>query len=92
MFDTIKTIIKHCATGIDGVTYDVARIGGMIGVFAQIMLSSVQLWAHHVFDPSGFGIGIGAIIGGAGAAVGLKSKTEPGQPRAPSSPPFNGPG
>jgi len=88
----LKTIIKHCATGIDGVTYDVARIGGMIGIFAHVTLAAVQLWLHHIFDPSGFGVGLGAIIGGAGAAVGLKAKTEPPAPASTFIPPQGGPG
>lgn len=79
MIDFIKRIIKDCATGIDGVTFDVARIGGMLALVAHAGLTGVHLALHGAFDPLAFGTGAGAIIAAAGAAVGMKAHTEPGQ-------------
>ena len=88
----ITTIIKHCATGIDGETYDVARIGGMFGLLALIIYTGFQLVAHHVFDPMSFGAGTGAILTGTGAGVGMKAKTEPSPAGGDFKPPVQGAG
>jgi len=77
--ELIKTILKHCATGLDGMTYDVARVGGMFALLAHAIATGAHLALHGVFEPLAFGTGAGAIIAAAGAAVAVKAKTEPGQ-------------
>ena len=73
-------IIKDCLTGIDGETYDPARVGGMAGLVTYLSLSVVAvIWKGQPFDPQSFGIGIAGVLAGFGAAVRLKSHTEPGQ-------------
>lgn len=75
----IQKLIKHCLTGIDGETYDVARVLLFFGGIAFILYSGYVVWSNHAFDFQSYGIGLGGIIGGGGAGIGLKSKTEPAE-------------
>lgn len=77
MMRTARTVVKHCATGIDGETYDVMRIGLMLGIIALIVFTGYHLLVNKQFDPSGLGISLGSLLGGSGAGIGLKAKTEP---------------
>ena len=84
MFAELQRMIKDCLTGIDGKTYDPARVVGYgasaLGV-ATFLFNSVSSVIHtHTFDAQGFGIGFGALMGGisaVGAGVRWKSGTEP---------------
>lgn len=86
-WQTIKVVTQHCATGIDGRTYDPARVIGY-GSAVLVVLSFVFCQVYNVvinkiaFDASAAGIGAGAIlaaVAAVGAGVAAKSKTEPGQ-------------
>ena len=55
------------------------RLLWILGVFAFIGLSVYALYRGGTFDPLNWGTGYGAILGGGGAGIGLKSKTEPEQ-------------
>jgi hypothetical protein len=70
-------LIRHCLTGKDNQTWDIARV-----LFALIGISFVALAIHAVmhgasFDPQTYGVGAGSILGGGGAGIGMKAKTEP---------------
>ena len=73
----MKNIIKDCATCRDGETYDVARVILLVGSVALIAFTGISVWKSGAFDPSNFGIGLGSLLGGAGAGIGLKARTEP---------------
>ena len=74
----LSTVLKHCATGLDGVTFDFVRVGGMLAIVGHIGVTIAHFVVHGIFEPTAFGIGAGAILSAAGAGVGLKAKTEPG--------------
>lgn len=85
MWGTLKRILKDCATGIDGRTYDPARVAGygtaLLGVCAFVFNSVWTTLHGAAFDPAGFGTGFGLILGGVaaiGGGVALKAHTEPG--------------
>jgi hypothetical protein len=72
------SILNDCLTGIDGVTYDPARVYGLFCVLTYLGLAIYSVaWKGAPFDYQGFGIGFGAVLAGFGASVSLKSKTEP---------------
>lgn len=77
MWDTIKHILHHIFTGIDGESYDLGRI-----LWAKISLVYCGLSIYDVinvahFDPQQWAIGAGAILAGGGGSLALKAKTEP---------------
>lgn len=73
---TIK-IVNDCLTGIDGETYDPARV--YLSVAVLVFLAATVIDALHgiKFEAQSFGIGFGALLAGGGLGVSLKSHTEP---------------
>lgn len=76
-FNLLKIIIKHCATGIDGETYDVIRILFIISVIVGIGLEIYSVISKAKFDIQAYGLGIGSLLVTCGAGIGFKAKTEP---------------
>lgn len=72
-----QAVIQDLVTGKDGVSYDVGRVLWIIGVLAFIALSVYGMYRGGAFDALNWGTGYGAILGGGGAGIGMKSKTEP---------------
>jgi hypothetical protein len=74
-------IVKMCrdsATGIDGATFDPARVLWIVGVITFLVLSVHTTYTlGKAFDYQSFGIGLGAVLAGGGFAVNVKASTEP---------------
>lgn len=77
-------VLRDLFTGIDGQTLDPARVigyGSAIAGMAVFLFNSVWSVMHAgTFDAQGYGIGLGAVLGGVmavGAGVGFKAHTEP---------------
>lgn len=70
--------IKNLMTGKDNETYDFIRVAAILGVIQGLGLTlyTVVCQQQH-FNLEQFGVGLGAMLGGAGAGIGLKSNTEP---------------
>jgi hypothetical protein len=84
MFDTLKTVIKHCATEKDGETFCPARIIGYGTAFSTVstfVFNSIWAIVHGaVWDPQAFGLGAGAVslaVVAAATGAAIKAKTEP---------------
>lgn len=76
----VSKIIKDCATGIDGVTYDPARLYGLLAVLVFFVLALVAVVGKdQPWDAQAYGIGFGTLLAGFGLGVGLKARTEPEQ-------------
>lgn len=73
----IASFIKNLATGIDGETYDPARVLWIVVCIGFVALAAFSVLHGNPFNPQDYGVGGGAILGGGGAGVGLKAKTEP---------------
>jgi hypothetical protein len=73
----MNQIFKDCLTGKDGESYDIGRVLWIVGVFTFIGLSFYAVMRSGTFDPLNWGAGYGALLGGGGAGVALKAKTEP---------------
>jgi hypothetical protein len=74
----ITITIKHILTGIDGESYDVARVMGVAGVlFFMGMTCWNVMYKGMPFDYVNWGIGFGSVMGSMGIAIKLKEKTEP---------------
>lgn len=68
---------KDILTGIDGESFDIARVSGAVAVVAQCALAGVHLYISHTFDAMSFGTGAAAIIAATGASIKMKQDTEP---------------
>lgn len=77
MIGVIKQVIHDCATGIDGVTYDPARIYGGLAVIVYLANSIYAVSKGQPWGAVDFGTGFGLLMTGIGAAIALKSNTEP---------------
>ncbi|MCX5863623.1 MAG: hypothetical protein NTW42_00895 [Deltaproteobacteria bacterium] len=85
MWAAIKKLAHDCCTGIDGTTYDPARVVGYGSAAMLVSTFAFALVVHAIngqFDAQASGIGAAALLGGVaavGGGVALKSKTEPAQ-------------
>ena len=73
----LKALIKDILTAKDGESYDIGRVLWIIGALSFIGLSIYDIYRGNPFNPLNWGTGFGGIMGGGGAAIGLKSRTEP---------------
>lgn len=73
----MQSFFKDILTGIDGESFDVGRVLWIMGVVAFVVLSFYAMYRGGAFDPLNWGTGYGAILGGGGAGIGFKAKTEP---------------
>lgn len=74
---TFKKILFDCFTGRDNETFDIGRILWALSVIIFLALAVWDVPMTHDFNPLDFGGGLGAVLAAGGAAIGLKSKTEP---------------
>jgi hypothetical protein len=79
MFSLIKKVIHDCLTGVDGVTYDPARVYGGMAVNVFLLNSMYAIYRGQPWGAVDFGTGFGLLMAGFGAAVAMKSQTEPTQ-------------
>ncbi|WP_020476604.1 hypothetical protein [Zavarzinella formosa] len=73
----LTKVLKDCVTGINGDDYDVGRVLWLAFGLGFLLFTAYGVWHDVHFDLSSFGINAGAILGGGGAGIGMKSKTEP---------------
>lgn len=70
--------LRDMLTGKDNVTHDFMRFIGMLGGLTALGLQIYAVVARgQAFDMQAFGIGMGSLAAGVGAALGLKKDTEP---------------
>jgi len=69
--------IKHCLTGKDNETFDLARVLWAMGALAFIAFVGWNVYRTGAFDAQNFGTGFGLIMGSGGGSVWAKAKTEP---------------
>ncbi len=70
--------LKDILTGIDGESYDIGKVGWLLGFLTFLGLVFYKVaWKGDPFDTQAFGIAFGLMITALGAALNLKAKTEP---------------
>ncbi len=70
-------------TGKDNLTFDAARVVGVVGAVAYITFWCIQVWHVRRFEPAdadAYGKGLGIVLLAMAGAVMLKKSTEP-EPR-----------
>lgn len=73
-------VVNDMLTGKDNLTFDAARVVGVIGAFAYIAFWCVQVWHMRRFEPAdadAYGKGLGMVLLAMAGAVLLKKSTEP---------------
>ena len=68
--------IKQIITEPDNATVCPVRIAAIVGIIQYLGLTMAHYMQHAMFDAQSFAIGFAAIIGGVGAALGLKKDTQ----------------
>ena len=72
--------LSDTLTGKDNLTYDAARVVGVIGAFAYVAFWSVQVWCSAAFTPmdaKSYGEGLGMVLFAMAGAIKLKASEEP---------------
>jgi hypothetical protein len=75
--------ISDILTGKDNLTYDAARVVGVLGAFAYIVFWSVQVALTRRFGPGdadAYGRGLGVVMLAMAGACAIKKNTEPDPP------------
>ena len=68
----IKEIVWQAITEPNNQTACPIRILGVIGVLQYLAITATHYIQHAVFETQGFAVGFAAILGGVGAALGMK--------------------
>jgi hypothetical protein len=70
-------IVKDCLTGIDGESFDIARVSWFLTTF---IITAGEIWNAYKgrhFDTEAFATGIAVMAAAHGAAIFAKKDTEP---------------
>ena len=68
--------ISNVLTETDNKTFCPIRIIATIGCVQYLGLTLAHYIQHTVWDPQAFAIGLGALVGGTGVALGLKKDSQ----------------
>ena len=67
--------LQNLLTETDNQTFCPVRILALLGALQYLGLTFAHYIQHQVFDPQGYAVGFGALLGGIGVALGLKKDT-----------------
>jgi hypothetical protein len=63
---------KQILTEPDNKTFCPVRSLALLGSLQYLVLCAMNYFQHAVFDPQGYAVGFGALLGGVGVALKLK--------------------
>jgi hypothetical protein len=72
-------LLNDLLTGKDNQTHDIGRYLWAAGVLVYLGLSIFAIIKGQPWNPTEYGIGLGAVLAGGGAGIALKVKTEPNE-------------
>lgn len=73
----MNQVIQNILTGIDGQTYALVKVLGLVVVLVFMALEIAAFATGKPFDAQAYGIGAGTAIAAMGAAIKLSEKSEP---------------
>lgn len=79
----VRDVCKDMFTGIDGISTDIGRVGGFIGLIVILAIGIREEWmanADYPFNFMDFCGGLAAYLTAWGALLKLKESTEPKSP------------
>lgn len=71
----MKKFLSNLFTEPDNQTFCPIRLVAVIGVFQYFVLTTAHYVQHSIFMPQEFALGLGALVGGVGVALGIKKDT-----------------
>jgi len=71
MNEGFERLVRESLTGDDNRTWDVFRILALASIVVGFVLETVATLSGKPFDMQGYGIGVGSLLAGAGAALKL---------------------
>jgi hypothetical protein len=74
----MRGFLRSMLTTADNQTADIGRVLLLLFGVALVILAFVDVLRGHPFDAISFGAASGALLGGGGAGLALKLKSEPG--------------
>ena len=74
----MNDVLKQLLTGKDNVTYDIGRVTWLLGFIAVISLAVYQVM-YSTISLREVAEALGIVTGASGAAVAMKSRTEPSE-------------
>ena len=81
----LSKVLKDMLTGIDGESYDLVRVNGLISaVLPHVYIIKNNIMDGKPLDFQAYGIGMAAIYVAVGTALKLKESTEPPASSQPS--------
>jgi hypothetical protein len=72
----VRKFFSDILTEPDNHTFCPVRILAALGSLQYIALAAANYVQHNVFDPQGYAVGFGALIGGVGVALKLKKDSK----------------
>lgn len=72
----MKQFIQDLFTEDDNKTWCIARVSAFIGILSFVGLGIVHVITNHQFQPSEYGMGLGAAFSGAGVFIAGKAATQ----------------
>lgn len=81
----VLNFFNDLLTEPDNKTFCPVRILAVLGSLQYIALAAANYVQHSVFDPQGYAVGFGALIGGIGVALKLKKDSKEDHDDAPPS-------
>lgn len=77
MLKKLTEAVKQMVTESDNLTHDLFKWIALGGFFTFNANQGYAIYKGMAFDPQGYGIGMGALLGGIGIALGLKKEKRP---------------
>jgi hypothetical protein len=69
-------VFNDILTELDGETYDVTKLLWVAGVMVYLILSIISVFKGQSWDPQQYGIGLGVVLAGGGAAIKLRNMAD----------------
>lgn len=75
MKETLLKFLRQIFTEPDNKTFCMVKVLAAVGSVQYLGLSVASYVQHATFDPQAYAVGLGALLGGVGVALGLKKDT-----------------
>lgn len=71
------TFFRHLLTGADNVTWHFGKVAGGLAFLVGMGLEVYSVVFEKKFDPTAYGLGVGAMAGGIATLIKLQETSEP---------------